>query len=861
MQIANNTNNYTVEGLVAKYRNFVAEKTPKVREFDGVDFFEAPASIVDSNSDQQLIVSIYRAVAGNKADKDVLAALSDYEQHFHKDALNLDEFSFLCENFSDVIAYEFNNMQDWGGEHVISRYWFSNNHEKIKGLIGERIKIEEGMTVFIPNSGYGDIASLFNGCTVKGYSTKFYDPNNERDKYWEKNTNEIWALGQIRLLASGIQSEITPWYNQESIESYKESVDLIVCDSSHFVHWECNELYPLLKDGGQMFVFAKRDDLVEYTKHERYQFKKMAKLVKDSKSKTDLERKKFFDTIIKDRAIKSLVAYQDNNITLGLPEDCVLIEVDKNQHSTFYAESINRGEIAEVDIAELKSDMLWPGYYIVKRPQNGKPLSSLVRVFNTKDENVKQYWDRKAKKVTLSGDIKVLMPKEASVNFAGACLSNKDLRSVSDPMFDGWESKFICPNQPGVCLYGSSEGMVLWYVDEDPTDKYVCVDIIPYLIPKKGVDHRYVAALLLSPEVRQQIESICDGTITTYTMSLILDKIIVPNHTPKERLQFLAVASYSSMLSTRDKMEKEFDEKFNKMKTDYMNEVRMRKHDIRPHLRQLASSQRLMLHYLDNIFNVDELKNVLKRQIETSKNALDNISDLVNHFADEERFGEPERVIIDKFIEDYVAVHNDDYFILEFNCKDAKKQMGEESIHMLKELAEKRNTTLEQFVEWLDNSDLDTIRKQLDNNVNFLNLKDKLAEKNVTFEQFVKSASLYVYIAPVDLKRLITNIIDNARHHGFYGKDKSDCIISINVRVDNQRNNYIIDFSNNGCPLPIGMTKERYGLKGEKAGINGGTGNGGYIVKSIVEHYGGDYDIFSKDNLTTIRIYLPIYSI
>ena len=57
------------------------------------------------------------------------------------------------------------------------------------------------------------------------------------------------------------------------------------------------------------------------------------------------------------------------------------------------------------------------------------------------------------------------------------------------------------------------------------------------------------------------------------------------------------------------------------------------------------------------------------------------------------------------------------------------------------------------------------------------------------------------------------------------------------------------------------MTKDRYGLKGEKAGANAGTGSGGYIVRSIVEHYGGDYDVFTKDGITTIRIYLPKSSV
>ena len=33
MRTANNTNNYTVESLVAKYRNFVKENTPKSTEY------------------------------------------------------------------------------------------------------------------------------------------------------------------------------------------------------------------------------------------------------------------------------------------------------------------------------------------------------------------------------------------------------------------------------------------------------------------------------------------------------------------------------------------------------------------------------------------------------------------------------------------------------------------------------------------------------------------------------------------------------------------------------------------------------------------------------------------------------------
>ena len=49
-----------------------------------------------------------------------------------------------------------------------------------------------------------------------------------------------------------------------------------------------------------------------------------------------------------------------------------------------------------------------------------------------------------------------------------------------------------------------------------------------------------------------------------------------------------------------------------------------------------------------------------------------------------------------------------------------------------------------------------------------------------------------------------------------------------------------------------------YGIKGEKAGQTAGTGLGGSVVKSIVEHYKGDYDVFMDGHWTVIRVYLPI---
>ena len=123
------------------------------------------------------------------------------------------------------------------------------------------------------------------------------------------------------------------------------------------------------------------------------------------------------------------------------------------------------------------------------------------------------------------------------------------------------------------------------------------------------------------------------------------------------------------------------------------------------------------------------------------------------------------------------------------------------------------------------------------------------------------NANMYIppiYVAPNDFKRLVNNILNNAKKHGFTNPNKKDYVVQINASIDVESGMYRIDFRNNGNPLPEGMNKMRYGIKGEKAGNTAGTGLGGNYVKSFVEHYGGDYDIYMKDGWTVVRIFLPI---
>jgi signal transduction histidine kinase len=115
-----------------------------------------------------------------------------------------------------------------------------------------------------------------------------------------------------------------------------------------------------------------------------------------------------------------------------------------------------------------------------------------------------------------------------------------------------------------------------------------------------------------------------------------------------------------------------------------------------------------------------------------------------------------------------------------------------------------------------------------------------------------------VFMAKNDLQRVVSNILSNAQIHGFVDPNRMDYEVNIRLEFNAEKGMYQIDFRNNGKPIPEGLNKMRYGIKGEKAGQTAGTGLGGSIVKSIVKHYKGDYDVFMDGDWTVVRIYLPI---
>lgn len=127
-------------------------------------------------------------------------------------------------------------------------------------------------------------------------------------------------------------------------------------------------------------------------------------------------------------------------------------------------------------------------------------------------------------------------------------------------------------------------------------------------------------------------------------------------------------------------------------------------------------------------------------------------------------------------------------------------------------------------------------------------------------QESIKSKNVNVNMAEDDFKEVIHHIISNAVKHGFADANINN-IIRINLSYNITEDMYVVKVSNNGKPMPKGMDSRRYGIKGEIAGITGNEGIGGYRVKSIIEHFNGNYSIENTTGIfpVEISIKLPKY--
>ncbi len=330
------------------------------------------------------------------------------------------------------------------------------------------------------------------------------------------------------------------------------------------------------------------------------------------------------------------------------------------------------------------------------------------------------------------------------------------------------------------------------------------------------VDESSIYIPYLAYELSKKSEKLQKGAvIPNFRSSDILKlRINIPDLSSQKDCISQEKALWQSLIEEDKKSKiKKFglEEYIEAQKSEYMSEVLMRKHDMKPYLRELGATAELLQYFITNnsvLEHIEAISDIVRDQ----NLAISKLNRLIDTLSDEDVFGVPEKVNICNFL-----IQQEKYSPANTNCKIV--------------------------------CNIDTVG---------------VAEyrATVSLNEDLVMRELFVNIAQADLECLTSNIISNAIEHGGVMNSEFNLIITISLGIDVEKNMFQIDFSNNGKPFPDGLTKELYGRKGEKAGATGNSGVGGYRVRSIVQHYGGDYDIFNdgtSDMWATVRVYLPIF--
>ena len=307
------------------------------------------------------------------------------------------------------------------------------------------------------------------------------------------------------------------------------------------------------------------------------------------------------------------------------------------------------------------------------------------------------------------------------------------------------------------------------------------------IIPSEEIDAKYLCMKLSELKI-QTLDVLMQHISKTH---LLRQKIVFPDLL----LQRSLYAEASRSLAIAKAKDLGLQEVVAQMKTEYLGEVRRRKHDMKTPMTQLRNTFNLIKELANEL--PEEFASLLEKYVNRQQKAMDVLSDIVTHIADEDVFTTPETVDIEPVLKSFTT--KTDRYVIEYHRDNAS----------LKEAG-------------------------------------------------IKTPELF--IGKLDFFRLCQNIVENAINRGFV-KDNADYALHISLSVENGF--FIIDFSNNGEPFPPEIDKIKYGQKRVKGKNSNGSGDGGYIVKSITQHYGGDYDIFSSKfanmDFTNVIVKLPIY--
>lgn len=782
---------------------------------------------------EQLLGHFYVEVVGENSDKAILDQL--LPDVYDKTIFSEEEEAFLKDHFKEMVNYIILTPCDdslgWVHRHDGKDAY--TIPKEVLELIKSRVEIAIGSRIFYPSTLFAQLANLFNGC-------KFYC------------NSMFYAWTKVAIYANGIDAE--PLKVNVIPKSYDAIVSYLpeISEDSKAVKLIC-EAYTKLPSGGKLVLLCPIGLLAE---KDHSSFRGM--LVKDMTVKEIIQLPSVMSNNASSGTYCLLIAekgHSESKVTLidarvaSKENDTkhYLLTFDNVKFNTILQNDgidPNTGlrKVVKVSCEDLSQDLLVPHVYTVERPTETEypvPLSSLCSMVSTKVRDVQYDLPKDTPWITMSdltplftGDLDMSSIRKAD------CPNNPPFVEGSKDYGFNKDGKFIDSIWGQI---GKSEGLVVLdyrkctYLDgnndvilyERSAESGVQVAVVratgkPYTVssgilvfcPKDDFDANSLAALLRMPVVYRQLIAYQEYGLTNH-----LNDIFVPTD---KRI----IGDELSRMHREEVSTTELNNNFVAAQKKHTTKLEDYQHAMRKHIREISSSVRRMERFVNDMESSEEIKNYLMERLSVINTHRLYLSDDIERLKEENTYGEASPFDIDHSLRNYREYFGSDVCPIKYTneiANEAIRQYRKDHQDELKELDEESWTKKMEVV-------------------------------------LVKSSLAYVDIAEYNFGKIVRNILENAKKHGFddfTDVNHKECIIEIVLNWDKERQKYRIDFRNNGNPLPEGLTKESYGENRKYAGKTGGTGIGGYEVAENVRHYDGDYAITQDGDWVVVSIYLP----
>lgn len=742
-----------------------------------------------------LLSEAYRIAAGNWAKPEVLNILREYE--YKKDVLSQEELAYLSKHLNEVFALVIssNGITSHPSDGFVQP-------QEVTDFMCKMASFPENVTVYNPFAGADSYAIALPNPVVG-----------------EEINRTTWALGQIRLFANFAEkrADITLGDSFESMRSNEKFSAIItspvyLMDEGHEISDVVRMLYGKLEDGGKLACIVSANFLFR----------------KDNKVRTVRE------SLIKDKAIASIVMLPSNIFTGSSIAQAAIVltkgieneEIhfgDASGHTrfaksvyratTFDLESFMDAFIADIEDTQegyepcedqtgiavaydkLVGSDLTPSLYLAPKPKNGVPLSDLVE------------------------EMPELRGKDISAEYflTGSSFPAAMHRKPFVPVKveDGKVStakKHVQVPENAVILAIVSGNIRTVYTEGFTGKIAFPAGFIKVLKPINGISAKYLAAVLSTKIVADQIKAQTVGLTIPRLNKLNLNQILVPVHgTVEEREKLIAEVLSSEMSDLEGELQETLDSQ--------KREVRSTRHAMIQTLSALSSNWEQLKMFAElheeGIKLSDTIGRINPIFVKDLMGSIGYAMSTLQRQVESLRFEKPDwgkdtEINPYKFINDYIATHSSP------------------SVRMVN----------------IGN----------DNVADFPYFDDETGDA-----KYHHTDDAEIFYAPVRLlERIFNNIVANAKAHGFNADSTNN-----EIRFDwkSEDGGIVITIANNGRPLKEGVSGEDVLMSGFTTALNenasDGTlhsGQGGFEIKSLMNGL-GNVEVISQPDAEFPVIY------